>query len=202
MAAPTPRCHPPALSKESPTKAAPPQKSNETQGCVINLLAQTEGFSAEAMTRAVQATGCTLRTCDLHRYGDRVSGLLFAQGTWYQLEKLERLLDGWNSERVQALYQRTSRDFERPHMVPFRMLSIGTDREGLLGDIFRFIHEYGGILEEANCDTEVSNYTSAPLCKIEVVFTLDADTSVARLRDEYCSFCEHHNLDGQIEAFN
>ena len=162
----------------------------EDQVGIISELAQT---TADA--------GCHIADSRMTVLGGDFAIIMLAEGRWNELAKLEASLP--HLERKLGLTittRRTNGGSElRTRLLPYSVEVVGMDEPGIVQELTDFVAGREINVREMATTRSKAAYTGTPLFCVQLTLDIPADTSIARLREEFMEFCDHLNLDANLE---
>lgn len=168
---------------------------------VISAIGEDRVGIIRELAQATSEAGCHIADSRMTVLGGDFAIIMLADGRWHELAKLESALP--NLERRLGLTITTRRTSpgsdKQTRLLPYSVEVVGMDEPGIVQQLTDFIAEREINVREMATTRSNAAYTGTPLFCIQLTLDIPAETSIARLREEFMEFCDGLNLDANLE---
>ncbi|EKF74008.1 glycine cleavage system transcriptional repressor [Alcanivorax hongdengensis A-11-3] len=107
-------------------------------------------------------------------------------------ESLEQQLD------LLITLKRTHKRNDQAAALPYEVDVVAMDNPGIVHEIANFFSVRGISIEDLSTGTYAAPHTGTPMFSLHLVLRMNAEQSVALLREAFLDFCEARNLDASM----
>lgn len=154
----------------------------------------------EKLTNQITETGCSIQQSRMGVLGGQFALIMLVAGTWDALAKLETRLAPVGQELGLSIVHQWTREKKRPEaLIPYHVDVVALDHPGIVHSLAQFFARQGINIEELETDTYPAPHTGSPMFSVSMTVGVPAQTSIARLRDDFLAHCDDLNLDASLE---
>ena len=132
--------------------------------------------------------------------GGAFSIIMLVAGEQEAIDKLVTMIP--NMEQKLGLTIVTKKTEPKPpesHLIPYRIDIVSMDHPGIVHDVADFLASKNINIEDMSTTTYAAAHTGTPIFSMHITVAVDADASIAELRNEFQEFCDRLNLDVSME---
>ena len=166
---------------------------------VISALGSDRPGIVESLSRAVLERQGNILDSRMTVLGGEFAVLMLvsgSEGTLAQLEADQATL----SQELDLLItlKRTQRRDQHPASLPYEVEVVAMDNPGIVHEIANFFSSRSINIDDLHTGTYAAPHTGTPMFSLHLVLSMNAEQSVAELRDAFLDFCEARNLDATM----
>ncbi|MDB6096411.1 MAG: glycine cleavage system protein [Francisellaceae bacterium] len=168
---------------------------------VVNALGSHSPRAINELIRVCTQSGCNLLTTKINLLGNELSAMLFIEGNWRTVAKLEAALPPLEKRLdLQILTKRSFSGFYSEPAMPYLVNIVALDKNGMLHELVEFFSRTDIPIEEISANSFThSNKTQA--CMISIKINIPANVHLASFRDQLMTYCDNFNLDIFMEPY-
>ena len=168
---------------------------------ILSLIGPDKFGLLHALTKLCKTTHCLIVDSHTSQMGDTLTSILYLQGTWSAIAKLETQLTVFETKwQCQILRRRMEEPTTKlTQHIPYTIQAITLDRVGILSEVTRFFYQRKIQLQSLSSETYCTHRSSTQMCAISAVALIPPHINIATFRDEFMTHCEEHNLDATLE---
>ncbi len=171
-----------------------------TQLIVISAIGRDRPGVVEAVSSCILKGGGSIQESRMARLGQEFAMLVLVGGNWATQSKLTSALDKLAADEDLSISVRpTDASADSAQRLPYAVDVISLDQDGIVFELSRFMASRNIDISEVSTRAYRAAHTGAPMFAVQMNIGIPAETSVARLREEFLEVCDHMNLDALIE---
>ena len=156
----------------------------------------------DVICRACQENRCSVASSRLTRHGQYSVLTVQAGGPWDALARLEGSLPFLAKRHdLQLTHIRSEDEETRPPALPYIVYVSALYQPDILAELCQFFVNHDIGLENIIYDTYQAPQTDTTMLNATITVTLQANTQINWLRDQFLDFADSLNLDALIEPW-
>lgn len=167
---------------------------------VISTIGRDRPGVVNLVSEAVFEQGLSIDDSRMTVLGGEFAILMLVTGDDAALSALDAQLASLCEHNALAyLFRRTD---ERPpgRVMPYRVRVVAMDHPGIVRSVAGFFSSRDLNIRELETETERAPHTGTPIFNLTLTVEIPHGTRVARLRQEFETFCEERDLDGALNV--
>ena len=166
---------------------------------VISALGTDRPGIVEALSRAVLEHKGNILDSRMTVLGGEFAVLMLISGSNDTLDQLEADQQTLTGELdLLITLKRTRQRDTRPSSLPYEVEVVAMDNPGIVHEIANFFSSRNINIDDLHTGTYAAPHTGTPMFSLHLVLSMNAEQSVAQLRDAFLDFCEARNLDATM----
>jgi glycine cleavage system transcriptional repressor len=167
---------------------------------VITAVGKDRGGIVNELTRTITDHSCNIEDSRMTILGGEFAVILLCSGHWNEIAKLEDNLPKMGDYlELNIFAKRTEARSKQPSLLSYQVEALSIDHPGIAQQVAEFFSSRGINIQDMNTDTYHAAHTGTPMFSLNMTVNIDADDSIAQLREQFLDFCDALNLDGVFE---
>ncbi len=167
---------------------------------MIFALGDDRPLLIKELTRVIGECECTIEDSRLVRLEGELAAIIFVQGSWNTLVKLELQLR--RLEQTLNLTLLSKRIATKPPTVqtlPYAIEVVAPHQSEIIHHLADFFANHDIGIQDLTTRLYPAPYTGTMMFSVNIIARIPADTQIALLREEFMDFCDELNLDAVME---
>jgi glycine cleavage system transcriptional repressor len=167
---------------------------------VISTIGRDRPGIVHELSETVFGLGISIEDSRMTVLGGEFAVLMSVVGEASALAELDRRLAEFaRTSDVAYLFRHTDQR-DSNQVIPYQVRVVAMDHPGIVHRIASFFSERNINIRELETETEHAPHTGTPIFNLLMIVEVPHGTRVARLRGEFATFCEDHDLDGTLNV--
>lgn len=174
--------------------------TSNKQYLVISALGQDRPGIVRNLTQPITELSANILDSRMTILGGEFAVLMMVEGSWDTIAKLEAQLPALEKKlELTLISKRTSSQRQENNSLPYAINVIALDNPGIVSQLAEFFSNRHINIQDLHTDSYHAAHTGTPMFSATMTVNIPANTSIARLREEFLDFCDGMNLDGLME---
>lgn len=171
-----------------------------TQLLVISALGTDRPGIVHALSKAVLAHNGNILDSRMSVMGGEFAVLMLVSGSEETLANLEKdRADMAHELGLLLTLKRTQPRAPRPSARPYEVRVEAMDNPGIVHDITHYFSSRAISIEDCQTTTYPAPHTGTTMFSLHMVLSVEAEQSIAQLKESFYDFCEGLNLDASMQ---
>lgn len=132
--------------------------------------------------------------------GGAFSLIMLVAGEQQAIDKLlTQIPDMERKLGLTMVIKKTAPKPQQDPLIPYRIDIVSMDHPGIVHDVAHFFDDKGINIEDMSTATYAAAHTGTPIFSMHLTIAVNAEASIAELRNEFQEFCDELNLDASME---
>lgn len=167
---------------------------------VITAVGNDRTGIVNELTDEILKDGGNIQDSRMATLGGAFAIIMLVAGETAAIDKMLTRIPGMESELgLTIVIKQTEPKSRAAHLVPYRADIVSMDHPGIVHDVADFFAQRDINIEDMSTATYAAPHTGTPMFSMHITIAVDADESIADLRDEFQDFCDDLNLDASLD---